>query len=663
MENKYYNRDLSWLLFDNRVIDQAYNKKVPSLEKLRFLSIASNNLDEFFGVRLHNVQTMINKNRVDKRTGFNGMELLSIIYEFNSRNITKQYQALALVLEELREKGIFEIRRYEDLEFSEKNHVNDFFKREIADKLKIHEFLPEQKTMSNLNFLLCGKDKNYTIPVPNDMNRIIETGIPNTFVMLGDLIYANMADITTGLDIEQVYVYRVTYDKNKKYDFLDPNMGDSEYLEKMTDYVNNRGPRKITRVEFYSPEHKGRSFFAGLFGLSKKSVYAIPGPLDLKFLDKLFKRYKNQSKLIFPSFQGLEWKPSQNIFEYLNRKSLLVQYPYDSFDVFLNFLRTAVNDSRTTAIQMTIYRTEKNSQVVKLLKEAAAKGIEVKTVVELRARFDEDHNLDVAEELKQAGCKVYYGDRLNKVHAKICLVRQGKSKGYVQIGTGNYNAVTAKVFSDISFYTHNQRYVNDAVKFFEELEGKGNTGFELLVTSPNDLKRMILRKIKKSTQDYLRDGKAEVFMKVNGLTDVDVINGIYRAARLGLPFRLIVRGPCSLKLGICGEKEDIVVKSIVGELLEHSRIYSFTYGNGSTETWISSADLMTRNLDRRVEIAVPIVESQPKKQMSKIIKMYLRDSANSYYLTKDGEYFKSKKFIDFSAQQTWLRRIKWKKYI
>lgn len=663
MENKYYNRDLSWLLFDNRVIDQAYNKNVPSLEKLRFLSIASNNLDEFFGVRLHNVQTMISKKRVDKRTGLNGMELLSIIYEFNSRNISKQYQALALVLEELKNKGVFEILRYDDLEFSEKNHVNDFFKREIADKLQIHEFDPSEKTLSNLNFLLYGKEKIYTIPVPVDMNRIIETGIPNTFIMLGDLIYANLDSLTTGLDVEQAYVYRVTYDKNKKYDFLDANMADDEYLEKMTEYVNNRGPRKITRVEFYSPEHKGRSFFAGLFGLSKKSVYAIPGPLDLKFLDKLFKRYKKQSNLIFPSFKGLDWKPTQNIFEYLNKKSLLVQYPYDSFGVFLQFLTTAVADPKTTGIQMTIYRTEKNSQVVDLLKSAAAKGIEVKVVVELRARFDEAHNLDVAEELKNAGCTVHYGDRLNKVHAKICLIRQGETKGYVQIGTGNYNAVTANVFSDISFYTHNQRYVNDAVKFFEELEGKGNTGFELVVTSPNDLKRMILRKIKKATQDYLRDGKAEVFMKVNGLTDVDVINGIYRAARLGLPFRLIVRGPCSLKLGICGEKEDIVVKSIVGELLEHSRIYKFSYGNGSDEIWISSADLMTRNLDRRVEIAVPIVESKPKKQMSKIIKMYSRDSANSYYLNKDGEYFKGKKFFDYSAQQTWLRRIKWKKYV
>ncbi|WP_125568678.1 polyphosphate kinase 1 [Companilactobacillus insicii] len=662
MENKYYNRDLSWLLFDNRVIDQAYNKKVPSLEKLRFLSIASNNLDEFFGVRLHNVQSMIAKKRVDKRTGLNGMELLSTIYEYNSRNITKQYQALALVLEELKEKGVFEILRYDDLGFSEKNHVNDFFKREVANKLQIREFSPEEKTQSNLNFLLYSKDKSYSIPVPADMNRIIETGIPNTFIMLGDLIYANLDSITVGLDIEHAYVYRVTYDKNKKYDFLDANMADEKYLDKMTDYIDNRGPRKITRVEFYSPEHKGRSFFAGLFGLSKKSVYAIPGPLDLKFLDKLFKRYKNQKNLIFPSFEGLEWKPTQNILEYLNKKSLLVQYPYDSFDVFLRFLQTSVEDPKTTSIQMTIYRTEKNSQVVKLLKEAAAKGIEVKIVVELRARFDEAHNLEVAAELEKAGCTIYYGDRLNKVHAKICLVRQG-DVGYVQIGTGNYNAITAKVFSDISFYTHNQRYVNDAIKFFGELEGKENTGFELIATSPLELKRMILRKIKKATQDYLRDGKAEVFMKVNGLTDVDIINGIYRAARLGLPFRLIVRGPCSLKLGICGEKENIVVKSIVGELLEHSRIYSFTYGNGSNEIWISSADLMTRNLDRRVEIAVPIVESKPKKQMTKIIKMYSRDSVNSYYLTKDGEYFKSKRFIDFSAQQTWLRRIKWKKYV
>ncbi|WP_125764068.1 polyphosphate kinase 1 [Companilactobacillus hulinensis] len=664
MKDKYYNRDLSWILFDNRVIDQAYNQKIPALERLRFLSIASNNLDEFFGVRLHNVQSMISKGRVDKRTGLDGNELLAHIYEFNSRNITKEYQALSLVLEDLKKKNVFEVMRYHELSSVEKAQVDDYYDKVVAEKIRVEDFSPENKTKTDLNFLLVSENKNYTIPIPDDLDRLVDTGVPNKYILLEDLIFNNFDEITQQLQITDQFVYRVTYDKNKKYDFLDENLSDEQYLSEMTKYINNRGPRKITRVEFYSPEHKGRSFLSGLFGISKKSIYAIPGPVNLKILDKLFKKYKSQPSLVFAPFKGLTWRSSKNILRHLDQKSLLVQYPYDSFDIFLNFLSTAVDDPKTTSIQMTIYRTENHSQVVQLLEKAAAKGISVKVVVELRARFDEEHNLQVAEELKNAGCKVLYGDRLNKVHAKICLVLQGDDKGYVQIGTGNYNAITAKVFSDISFYTSNRRYVGDAVKFFNGLSGEISNGYELMTASPNNLKRMILNKIKKATQDYLRNGKAEVFMKVNGLTDIDIINGIYRAARLGLPFRIIVRGPCSLRLGICGQKEDIVVKSIVGELLEHSRIYGFNYSDGTNEIWISSADTMTRNLDRRVELAIPIVESKPKKKLSKIIKMYSKDTANSYYLNKDGEYFKCQnKYFNFSAQQNWLHKIKYRRYV
>ncbi|APX73166.1 polyphosphate kinase 1 [Companilactobacillus allii] len=663
MKDKYYNRDLSWILFDNRVIDQAFNKKIPLLEKLRFLSIASNNLDEFFGVRLHNVQTMISKNRVDKRTGLNGTELLAQIYEFNSRNITKEYQALGLVLEELKEKNIFEVTRYYKLSSMEKAQVDDYYDKVISNEIKVEEFSPENKTKADLNFLLVSDDKNYTIQVPEDLDRLVDTGVPDKYILLEDLIFNNLEEIIQKFKITKQFVYRVTYDKNKKYDFLDKGLSDEKYLSEMTNYINDRGPGKITRVEFYSPEHKGRSFLSGLFGISKKSIYAIPGPVNLKVLDKLFKKYKNNQKLVFPAFEGLTWKKSKNILRHLDNKSLLVQYPYDSFEIFLNFLNTAVDDPKTTNIQMTIYRTEKNSQVVKLLQRAASKGISVKVVVELRARFDEAHNLEVAKELKDSGCRVLYGDKVNKVHAKICLVLQN-DRGYVQIGTGNYNAITSKVFSDISFYTSNKRYVGDAVKFFDGLSGEISNGYELMTASPDNLKRMILNKIKKATQDYLRNGKGSVFMKVNGLTDIDIINGIYRAARLGLPFSIIVRGPCSLRLGICGQKENIVVKSIVGELLEHSRIYKFNYSDGTNEVWISSADTMTRNLDRRVELAVPIVESKPKRKINKLIEMYCKDTTNSYYLNNDGEYFKCQnKFYNFSAQQNWLRKIKYRKYV
>ena len=664
MKSKYYNRDLSWLLFDNRVIDQAYNQKVPILEKLRFLAIASNNLDEFFSVRMHNIHSMIGSKKVEKRTGLTGNEVLELVYEFNIRNMTKQYEAFSLLMESCKDRNIFQLLKYRELSDFEKQNVKDYYHSNIADELVVKTFTTEHKFRHNLNILMQSQGYTYTIAIPNDLGRLIPTGVEDHYVLIEDLILHVADEIFQKYDILKSYIFRVTYDKNKKYDFLDEKLTDKQYLTKMTQYLNERDLRKITRIEFAADGSRGRSYFAQLFGISKKSVYKIPGPVDLKLLNGFFKLYKSQKNLVFAPFTANKWNESKNILRYLDKSPLFLKYPYDSFSVFLNYLETAVDDPKTTAISITIYRTEKNSQLVKLLQRAAKKGIKVTALVELRARFDEEHNLLVSELLSSSGVKVSYGDRVNKVHSKVCLVQQGNDgDGYVQIGTGNYNAVTSNVFSDVSYFTSNKAYVVDAIKFFERLSDHQEVDYDLLVTSPNQMKPMILNNIKRATKDYLRTGKGSVFMKVNGLTDIDVINAIYSAARLGLPFRLIVRGPCSLKLGLCGAKEDVVVQSIVGELLEHSRIFNFNYGDQEQEVWISSADMMTRNLDRRVEVAVPVVEEKPKKKLLKMIKMYLKDTENSYFLNANGEYFKKHKTFGISTQQTWLKRLKWRKYV
>lgn len=664
MKSKYYNRDLSWLLFDNRVIDQAYNQNVPILEKLRFLSIASNNLDEFFKVRMHNIYSMIGSKKLEKRTGLTGDEVLSLVYEFNIRNLTKQYEAYSLLLEKCKDNHIFRLMKYDDLSDFEKQQVKDYYQDKISPELIVEEFSTEHRFRHNLNILMQSQGNTYTFPIPDEFDRVVSTGVDDHYILLEDVILNVADDIYRKYDVLKSYVFRVTYDKNKKYDFLDENLTDTEYLKKMTQYLNTRDLRKITRVEFQCEGPRGRSYFASLFGVNKKSVYKIPGPVDLKLLDRFFKLYKNRSNLVFPKFRERQWKENKDVLEYLKSNDILVEYPYDSFKVFLKYLESAVNDPKTTKICITIYRTEKNSQLVKLLQQAAAKGIEVVALVELRARFDEEHNLLVSEVLRTSGVKVLYGDRVNKVHSKVCLIQQGADdQGFVQFGTGNYNAITANVFSDISFFTSNKTYVNDASKFFKRLSDQSEVEYDLLATSPHQIKPMIINNIRRATKEYLRTGKGGVFLKVNGLTDIDIINAIYRAARLGLPFRLIVRGPCSLKLGLCGEKEDITVKSIVGELLEHSRIFSFKYGDSTEEIWISSADMMTRNLERRVEVAIPIVDPKPKKKLQKIIKMYSKDTENSYFLNANGEYFKKHKTFGISAQQTWLKRLKWSKYI
>lgn len=664
MKRKYYNRDLSWILFDNRVIDQAYNSDVPLLERLRFLSIASNNLDEFFRVRMHNIDSMVTNNKTEKRTDLTGDEVLDLVYEFNARNIAKQYKKYDSSMKDARKRDLFYILKYKELSDSEKKYVKKFYSKKILPRLDMQRFSKVYKYRHNLNFLMETPHHIYTCPVPEDLGRLIETGVDNHYILIEDLIKNVSTELMRKYKVSKTYVFRVTYDQNKPYDFLDKNMSDEEYLNKMINYVDTRELRKIMRVEFAGDEEKrGRNYFTKLFDISKKSVYKIPGPVDIRFLNTLFKRYKNHSDLIFAPFKALKWNPSKNILQYLNNSPILVQYPYDSFSVFINYLEMAVNDPKTTKIFITIYRTEKNSDLLRLLKEAASKGIKVTAIVELRARFDEVHNIQVAKVLKDAGVRVLLGDKVNKVHSKICLVLHGDNRGYVQIGTGNYNAITANAFSDLSYFTSNQIYVDDATKFFDHLVNGTKEDYNLLVTSPDGIKDMIISNIKEATAAYLRDGQGSVFMKVNGLTDVDIISAIYTAAKQGLPFRMIVRGPCSLKIGICGSKEDIRVKSIVGELLEHSRIFKFQYGNDHTDVWISSADMMTRNLERRVEIAVPIVEDKAKLKLTKIIKVFLKDTENSYWLDSDGDYDKEEEENGISAQQTWLSRLKWRKYI
>ncbi|CAJ1189183.1 Polyphosphate kinase [Companilactobacillus paralimentarius] len=664
MKDKYYNRDLSWILFDNRVIDQAYDENVPYLEKLRFLAIASNNLDEFFRVRMHNIHTMVKQDKSEKRTGLSGEEILSLAYEFNNRNIEKQYVAYKSLMKEAKETGLFKLMKFKDLNDSEKKYVKKFYNKKILPRLDMQRFMKGFKYRRNLNLLMETPNYVYTCPIPEDLGRLIETGIDNHYILIEDVIRHCSSEMIRKYKISKFYVFRVTYDQNKPYDFLDEKLTDEEYLNKMINYVDTRDLRKITRVEFSdNGDKKGREYFAKLLDISKKSVYKIPGPVDLKFLGNIFKLYKNHPDLVFPPFDALQWNKSNNMLQYLDKSPIFVQYPYDSFQVFIDYLETAVNDPKTTKICITIYRTENNSELLRLLKEASAKGIDVTAVVELRARFDEVHNIEVAKILQEAGVKVLFGDKINKVHSKICLVLHADNTGYVQIGTGNYNAITANVFSDVSYFTSKQDYIDDATKFFHYLITGEKLSYKYLTASPNGINDMVIANIKRATEAYKRDGQGEVFMKVNGLTDVDIIDAIYDAAKEGLPFRMIVRGPCSLKLGVCGPKENIRVKSIVGELLEHSRIFKFQYGSDHTDVWISSADMMTRNLERRVEIAVPVIEEKPKRQLLKIIKMFWKDTENSYHLTDEGNYVKIHERHGISAQQTWLERLQYRRYI
>ncbi|CAI2570192.1 Polyphosphate kinase [Apilactobacillus kunkeei] len=368
---------------------------------------------------------------------------------------------------------------------------------------------------------------------------------------------------------------------------------------------------------------------------------------------------KKYPELSYSDFSGTKWNYKKSMQEYLNKHNLLLQYPYDSFDQFIQFLKEAVDNPQTIAIKQTIYRVADNSEVIELLKRASRKGIKVTVVVELRARFDETNNLKVTDELEDAGCEIIFGKKYMKVHSKACLVimnDKSSVKGYVQIGTGNYNEQTAKGFVDLSLYSSSDVYVNCVNSFFDYLSHNGDCSrspkYNSIVSSPNRIEDMVIQNINRVKEYYQKYGKGKVFLKVNSLTDIDVIAAIYDAAKVGVPFRLVIRGSCCLKLGICGEKENIVVSSIVGEFLEHSRIYAFYTDKPSF--WISSADLMTRNMVNRVELAAKIMDKYNINKIKKIIDSYSEDDVDGFFLDKEGNYFKYENSKNRSAQQTFI---------
>ncbi|KID42050.1 polyphosphate kinase 1 [Fructilactobacillus fructivorans] len=672
-----YNRDLSWTLFNRRVINLATETVTPFLEKLKFLAIGSNNLDEFYSVRVPSIQSQmeLSDNGVEKKSGLHYSQILNQIHTRNNENFQIQYHDYDKLNRELKEKDICSIKSYEDLDDKQKNKANQYFIKNIQPELAFKEFDKNYtlKFLSNkqiaIGVLVEGDDKKVIriIPVPLKFDRLVpvkSNGI-DTYILLEDLINHNLKRLFNGKEITGTVVFRVTRDLDATLD-VEKEDNNFETISRMRQYLVDREKGKVTRFEV--EEFDGNTDddflrdFISKFNLGEDAIFKIPGPVDLTYLFEIVSKYSpDYPEYCYAKFNPRTWSDSESMLAYLDQKDLLIQYPYDSFSQFLQFLKEAVESPKTVAIKQTLYRVSKHSEVVDLLAKAAQKGIKTTVVVELRARFDEKNNLKVTEKLKNAGVHVIFGKQDMKVHSKTCLVltKEGEHpQGYIQVGTGNYNMQTAKGFVDLSFFTSKDDYVRDLSKFFDYLQAPdaAQPSYQVLSASPHQIQDQVIDGIQEVKESYLKTGKGAVFLKINSLTDVEVISAIYDAARVGVPFRLVVRGACCLKLGICGKKEKIVVSSIVGEFLEHSRIYGF-FTNDDSKLWISSADLMTRNMDNRVELAAPILDPKLKKQLLNIIDIYAQDDVDGSFLKPDGQYFKFKHPKGKSAQQTFLKII------
>jgi len=652
----YLNRELSWLDFNHRVLAQATSAVNPLLERVKFLAIVGTNLDEFFMIR---VATTLKKLREDiedvSRDGYNTEELLAAM----RTRATQQLDEQAACWDELRERLVAE--RIELLEPDAwspavREFLASYFAREVAPVLTPLAFDPGHPfpLISNLskNFAVVIRHGNRTkfarVKVPDVLPRFISipeavAGKPGatTFVFIEDVIRANMQDLFPGTQVRNAYLFRVIRDADLA---IEQDEAD-DLLETIDRRLRllRRGAISQLQVDAAMPA-RVLNILADNFELSDDVI--LRRAYRVGFGDWLQLTTLHRADLKYAPFSPRSpWPADEDpdvIFDQLRYQDLLVHHPYESFGAVETFLQAAVRDPHVIAIKMTLYRIGANSHLIDLLIQAAEAGKQVAVLVELKARFDERNNILWAKRLESHGIHVVYGFADLKTHAKLCLIVRQEADGiqrYVHTSTGNYNPQTAKVYTDLGYFTADQRIVSDVSDVFNHLTGYSNQKeFRALLVAPVQLRSRLTELVERESAHAAAGHPARVVIKVNALTDDQMIRVLYRASQAGVEIDLIVRGICRLRPGVPGISDRIRVRSIVGRFLEHSRIFWFL-NDGDEEMYIGSADLMERNLDRRVELLTPIRDPDARAHLrDTVLDAYLRDSARAMLLDSNGRY-------------------------
>ena len=656
----YINRELSWLEFNARVLAQATDESIPALERLKFLCISSTNLDEFFEVRVARLMQHI---RLDSpRIGPDGLtpqEQLERIYEFTHRFVDEQYKILNdVLLPKLAEEGIRFVRRTEWNE-AQAEWVAEYFRQEVLPVLSplgLDPAHPFPRILNkSLNFIvsLSGEDAFgrasgiAVVQAPRSLPRLIKMSPdviegPNNFVFLSSIIHAHVNELFPGMTVNGCYQFRVTRNAELFVDEEDVE----DLMIALEDELYGRHYGAAVRLEVADncPMSAAR-FLLDQFELTEDNLYQVNGPVNLNRL-MMIPSEVDRPDLKFPSFVPRVVHSSDrgkgDIFDRLREEDIFLHHPFESFSTVIDFIRQASQDPDVLAIKQTVYRTMSDSAIVDALVEAARSGKEVTAVIELRARFDEERNIQIASRLQEAGAHVVYGVVGYKTHAKMLLVVRRESGGlkrYVHLGTGNYHPRTTKLYTDFGLLTGDDDLGEDVHKMFQQLTGLGKVlELKKALQSPFSLHSALLAKIDREAR-FARAGRsAYIVAKMNSLTEVEVIKALYMASRAGVKIDLIIRGICRLRPGIPGISDNIRVRSIVGRFLEHPRVYSF-YNDGDPELYCSSADWMTRNLVRRVEAAFPIEAAHLKRRVIREgFEVYLLDNQQAWELNADATY-------------------------
>jgi polyphosphate kinase len=652
----YLNRELSQLEFNFRVLAQAKDPRVPLLERLKYLCISCTNLDEFFEIRAATVRTAQQFGGPLPPDGIGPSRALELIHDKAAALVQEQYQYWNETLRpELNEAGIRILGR-EAWNAKQRRWLHKYFLEELLPVLSplgldpVHPFPRILNKSLNVVVVLEGKDAfgrhggMAIVRAPRSLPRIIKlppevSGGEHDFVLLSAVLTAFVDDLFTGMKVKGAYQFRVT--RNSEL-FVDEEEVEN-LASALKDELASRGFRPAVRLEI--AEHCPKPILNILlqnFGLTENAVYRINGPVNLNRVTQVYDLV-NRPELKFRPFRQLPAELDEDTpFKSIRAGDVLLHHPYQSFQSVLDLLASAANDPDVLAIKQTLYRTGKDSKIIDHLVTAARNGKDVTVVVELRARFDEEANIRLADQLQEAGVQVMYGVVGYKTHAKMMLIvrREGKKlQRYVHLGTGNYHAGTARLYTDIGLMTADPDIAADVHDIFHQLSGLApKIKLRKLLQSPFTLHKGLLKKIEQEAKNA-RSGKGgHIIAKMNAINEPGVIRALYEASQAGAKVELIVRGACCLRPGVPGVSENITVRSVIGRFLEHSRVYWFGNG-GKPEIFCSSADWMERNLLRRVETCFPILDpTLAKRVFDEELANYLHDNLNAWELRDDGSY-------------------------
>jgi len=646
--NPYFNRELSWLAFNDRVLEEAQDERYPLLERLKFISIVSSNLDEFFMIRVAGLERKVK--RIPRIRGDDGVpleDILSQIRDWVLAQKTKQGNVLKAILDKLRTEGLYlqnQILPSDTPLIENVKFLLPEVKVQVFTKLDALQQLAGGKIFVFVRL----KDRFAILSLPENMDRLILlpphlAQAPLHYVLSEKLLVSAAHFYFENETLLEVFPFKLIRDADVK---IDPDTDPEDLLTIVEEAIQSRARQTVVRLEVDAPNiADGALLLSNAFKLNTRSVYRYDVPMDLKILWRLY-HLDQLERLKFPEKEGI-------IDEYLQRvpdlvklirgQDILLHHPYDSFETVVRLLEAAAQEKQVVAIRQTLYRTNKNSPIVAALIEAAKRGKSVTVFVELRARFDEAQNIQLAKELKKYGVKVLLGYPDKKIHCKLTqiLVKDKKEiTSFVHIGTGNYNPSTARLYTDLGLLTSDKSFGRDAEKVFKFIQGgRLPKNFESFISAPIQLHKSLLEWIRNETKRAKRgDKNARVIAKINSLVDQELVTALYAASQAGVKIDLIVRGICVLKPGVPGLSENIRVISIVERYLEHSRIYYFQNGD-HPQAYLSSADWMPRNFHTRLEIAFPIYDGDLKRYVRDVIlENLLKDNQKARQLMPDGQW-------------------------